>query len=158
MEENSSKSICAESLHPVLLASKSDMPFLRAECGVEIIAVIVSPSVVIMQRNNWPGTRILVSLLPLTDMSTLSVLLVPASWISCECHDVWERIHHASSNVCVCVWERERERLCRFQHSFSHTTTVSACCMSHDRARVLHVSAANSDAPCRRQKYTTQSH
>ena len=36
--------------------------------------------------------------------------------------------------------------LCRFQLYFCHITTVAACCMRRDSARVL--SAANTDTPC----------
>ena len=45
---------------------------------------------------------------------------------------------------------------CRFQQTFSHITTMAACCLRRDGARGF--SAAITDAPCRRHKYTTQSH
>ena len=48
--------------------------------------------------------------------------------------------------VCVCVIGVLR----RFQQSFSHITTVASCCMRRDSTQVL--SAANTDALCRRQK------
>ena len=39
----------------------------------------------------------------------------------------------------------------RLQQSFSHITTVTACCMGRDSARVL--SAANTAASCRRHTH-----
>ena len=61
-------------------------------------------------------------------------------------------------SVCVCVCVRVCVRACvcmcgvvrLFYHSFSHNTTVAACCMRRISARVL--SAANTDAPCRIHK------
>ena len=53
-------------------------------------------------------------------------------------------------NVCVCVRVRARARVCvvrSFQQYFNHITTVAACCMRLDSARVF--SAANTDAPYR---------
>ena len=41
-----------------------------------------------------------------------------------------------------------------FQQYFGHITTVTACCMRRDSVRVL--SAANTDAPCRRHKTRIQ--
>ena len=48
--------------------------------------------------------------------------------------------------MCVCVMDVLR----RFQQSFSHITTMAACFMRRNSARVL--SAANTDTPCRRHK------
>ena len=53
--------------------------------------------------------------------------------------------------VCVCVCARARVCVCvlrSFQQSFSYVTTIAAFCIRRDSARVL--SAANTDAPCRR--------
>jgi len=52
--------------------------------------------------------------------------------------------------MCVCVIGV----LHRFQQSFSHITTVAACCMRHDSTLVL--SAANTDLQC--LKHKTQMH
>ena len=57
--------------------------------------------------------------------------------------------------MCVCVCVCVIGVLRHFQQSFSHITTVAACCMRRDIPCVL--SAANTDAPCQRHKYTNQS-